>query len=202
MQTQSEYQRYYLTECIKQHEYGTVYRGRAKEEARHDVIIKIFNIQVVSLRKRQRFLQEVNLLASLHHPALLPVLEMGIDKGSPYLIREYMPAGSLITQLMQQKEAAFSLPAVMAILTQVGMAITYLHEQRVSHGSIKPENILFNAQQQALLADIHIASIFPEVSSTTHKHVMTSEETQKIRAVQDNSRHKIHDDIYAFSSMA
>ncbi len=198
MQIQSEYHRYYLTTCIKQHEYGTVYRGRTRESAPFDVVVKIFNKQLISLRERQRFLQEMNLIASLRHPALLPVLETGIDQGSPYFVREYVPAGSLITQLAQQNGGAFSLPKVVSILTQVGTAVTYLHKQQISHGGIKPENILFNVQQQALLADIRVTSVLPNVSSTTHELVMTWGKTQQNKVIQDG----IQDDIYAFSSMA
>ena len=201
MQTQNEYHGYFLTECIKQHQYGKVYLGQASEEAEPEFVIKIFNTQLISLRERQRFLQEANVLTSLRHPALLPLLDVGIDKGNPYLIRRYAPEGSLITQLSLLNGEAFSLPTVMAILTRIGAAVTYLHEEQVCHGGIKPENILFDINKQALLADVHIASIYPDV----YKPTITGRELVQWgqpTTAPDDRKSGMQDDIYALSSIA
>ncbi len=204
MQVQSEYHGYFLTECIKQHEYGAVYLGATSEDAAPEFIIKIFNTQLISLRERQRFLQEVNVLGSLRHPALLPLLDAGLDKGEPYLVRAYAPEGSLITQLSQQDGQSFPLSTTMAILTRIGAAITYLHEEQVYHGNIKPENILFDANKQAMLSDIHVASTHPDVYSIVYEPVKMGRELVPWgpTVVQDDRKNGMQDDIYALSSMA
>lgn len=205
MQTHSEYHGYFLTECIKQNEDGTVYIGQTGEKTAAELVIKIFNTQLILLRDRQRFLQEANVLASLRHPALLPLLDVGIDKGKPYLIREYAPEGSLITQLLQQDELAFSLPTIMAILTRIGAAITYLHQEQIYHGSIKPENILFDINRQAVLADVYIASIHPDIPSTVVEPVLTERGLilwKQPVTVQNDRQSKMQADIYALSSIA
>ncbi len=50
------------------------------------------------------------------------------------------------------------------ILSQVGQALQYIHEQKVIHCDLKPENILFNIPGEALLADFGIAKIVADVS--------------------------------------
>ena len=203
MQIQNEYHGYFLKECIKKHEYGSVYRGQASEEVGSDVVIKIFAIQLLSIRERQRFLQETNLLDSLRHPALLPLREAGIDKGQPYLVRAYAPSGSLITQLSQQDNGIFPLATVMTILTRIGAAVTYLHQKQISHGAIKPENILFDEEQQAFLADIHLTSLaFRPVSQQITIVSEEFEQQSLVSLEQDDKKQSIQDDIYAFSTLA
>ncbi len=202
MQIQTEYHGYFLKECIKQHEYGSVYRGQASEGTGPDFVIKIFNAQPFSMRERQRFLYEMNLVASLRHPALLPLLEAGIDKGKPYLIRAYAPEGSLITQLFQQDGGTFPLSTVIDILTRVGAAVTYLHQKQISHGGIKPENILFDVDQKAFLADIHLASIYSSASLTVQQPAITAEEGEQQITTQDDKKRGMQDDIYALSMLA
>lgn len=205
MQIQTEYHGYFLKECLKQDEYCRVYRGQASEETTTNSIVKVFNIQLLSLRERQRFLQETNLLTSLRHPALLPLLEAGIDKGNPYLVRAYAPEGSLVTQLFKQNGETFPLSTVMNILTRIATAVTYLHQKHISHGSIKPENILFDGNRQAFLADIHLTSIRSSTSSAVQTPMIVAEEgEQKIQrtAVQDDKERSMQDDIYALSIIA
>ncbi len=202
MQIQTEYHGYFLKECIKQHEYGSVYRGQASEGTRPDSVIKIFNAQALSMRERQRFLYEMNLLTSLRHHALLPLLEAGIDKGRPYLIRAYAPEGSLITQLFQQDGGTFPLSTVMDILTRISAAVTYLHQKQISHGGIKPENILFDVDQKAYLADIHLASIYSSSSATVQQPAITAEEGEQQTTNQNDKKRSMQDDIYALSTLA
>jgi serine/threonine protein kinase len=202
MQIQTEYHGYFLKECIKQHEYGSVYRGQANEGTGPDFVIKIFNAQPLSMRERQRFLYEMNLLTSLQHPALLPLLEAGIDKGKPYLIRAYAPEGSLITQLFQQDGGTFPLPTVIDILTRIGAAVTYLHQKQISHGGIKPENILFDVDQKAFLADIHLASLYSSTPPITPQLAITTEEGEQPTTAQDDKKRDMQDDIYALSTLA
>ncbi len=203
MQIQSEHHGYSLTECIKQDKYSKVYRGQDNEET--NFIVKIFNIQLISLRERQRFLQETNLLTSLQHPALLPLLEAGIEKGNPYLIRAYMPEGSLVTQLLQQKDQVFPLSTAMDILTRIGAAVTYLHQKGINHGSIKPENILFDENQQAFLSDIQFTSIHSSTYPTLQTRVIgTTKIEQQIQktALPDNIKGGIQNDMHALSIIA
>jgi len=49
------------------------------------------------------------------------------------------------------------------ILTQVGQALQYVHEQNVVHRDLKPENILFNAKGEAILADFGIAKMLATI---------------------------------------
>lgn len=123
------------------------------------VAIKLLHNYMRSGKEHEEFLQEAQLLHSLHHPHILPLLDAGIHDGQPYLVMEYAAGGSLRDRLVQHLEQPLPLEEAITILTQIGLALNYAHERNVVHRDIKPENILFNATGEALLADFGIATI-------------------------------------------
>ncbi|HLG75736.1 MAG TPA: serine/threonine-protein kinase, partial [Ktedonobacteraceae bacterium] len=132
------------------------YLAHPRNEPTQSVVIKIYTMQRLRLHpsnERTDFLQAAQALTRLTHPSLLPLYEVGVKDGWPYVIMHYAPAGSLRQRLQQ----ADPLPVadVQSIIDQVGQALTYLHEQQIVHGNVTPEHILFTEQQQAQLAGIH-----------------------------------------------
>lgn len=121
------------------------------------VAIKLLHSFVGSGEEHERFLQEAQLLHSLHHPHILPVLDAGIQDRQPYIVMEYAPGGSLRDRLIQHLNQPLPIEAAITILTQVGLALHYAHQHNIVHRDIKPENILFNDSGEALLADFGIA---------------------------------------------
>src|SRR5258708_1570207 len=99
--------------------------------------------------------------------------DAGIDDGFPYLVAEFAANGSLRDQLQRRQPKILSVHEVITILTQVGQALQYVHEQSIVHRDLKPENILFNAKGQALLADFGIA-VFLETTKTKNVNVIGS----------------------------
>jgi tetratricopeptide (TPR) repeat protein len=79
------------------------------------------------------------------------------NEGSPYLVSEYEPGGSLRGRLKSLAGQPLPHQEAMRLLTQIGQALEYAHQQNVIHQDIKPENILFNEQGDALLSDFGIA---------------------------------------------
>lgn len=113
-----------------------------------------------SRRSRQeygKFLREAAFLAGLKHPHILQLYDAGLDKGQPYLIIEYAARGSLRDLLRQYTHHPLPLEQAIPILSQVGQALHFAHQLGIIHSDVKPENILFNEDDQALLADFGIA---------------------------------------------
>lgn len=53
----------------------------------------------VSPEWQARFRRETQIIASLNHPAILPVFDAGQDEGAPYLVMRHMPGGTLAEKL-------------------------------------------------------------------------------------------------------
>ncbi len=96
------------------------------------------------------------------------MLDFGFNEHRPYLITRYAAGGSLRDLLDRQER--LSIEKIIRILSQVGQALHYAHQQNIIHRDLKPENILFNAQGDALLADFGIATM---LSTSSIEHLTT-----------------------------
>src|SRR5262249_17809335 len=83
--------------------------------------------------------------------------DMGIEKDQPFVVRQYLPNGSLRSHLKKLFPDRMELRDALAFISQVGEAIVYAHEHNVIHGNIKPENIFFDTNNQVILTDFHLA---------------------------------------------
>ena len=138
--------------------FGSVYRGEHSILKERIVAIKILHTHLSSPAERNRFLEEARLIGHIRHPHILQFFDAGLENGLPYLVTEYAPYGSLRDILTQSAHTILPEAVSLAILSQVGEALYYAHQQHIVHRDLKPENILFNAKDRALLADFGIAT--------------------------------------------
>jgi ATP-dependent Clp endopeptidase proteolytic subunit ClpP len=151
---------YHIVAELASGSFGRVFKGKHiifTDEP--DVAIKLLHVHIVSQQDRDQFIQEARLLKRLKHPYILPLIEAGIHEGSLYLVVEYAPNGSLRDRLERQLSVPLPANEVITILSQIGQALDFAHQQNIVHRDLKPENILFNAKGGALLADFGIAAI-------------------------------------------
>lgn len=151
-----------------------VYRGARNAPPEGLVAIKVWHALPLSPLKQLQFLQDVRLLQMLRHPHMLPILEGGIDGDCPYLVTDYAPAGSLRDRLEAEPARPLPLPEGLAILSQVGQALQYAHHFHIAHGNLKPENILFTAHGEALLADFAISTVLEAARSAPEEAAPTA----------------------------
>ena len=103
---------------------------------------------------RSRFKRESRMVASLNHPAIVPVYDFGETDEQPYLVMRYMEGGSLRERL---RHAPLSLAVVASILNQIAPALDTTHSHNIIHRDLKPSNILFDHDNKAYLADFGLA---------------------------------------------
>lgn len=158
---------YRIIEEIAAGSFGRVYKGLHIYLKNRIVAIKLLHRAYLgSQKERENFLQEAQLLEMLKHPNILPILDVGIEDGIPYFVIEYAPDGSLRDHLQAAHPHPLQLDVTLNILTQIGQALSYAHQQNIIHRDLKPENILFNARGDALLADFGIAVILSTPRTT------------------------------------
>ncbi len=148
---------YLLVEKLDCGYFGCVYRAEHAILAKRTVAIKLLHSYLASEKIKASFLLEAQFLEMLKHPHILPILDVGIHNSIPYLIIEYCSRGSLRQRLNQQHHTPLAVEESMTILSQIGKALQYAHQQNIVHRDLKPENILFNTKGEALLADFGIA---------------------------------------------
>ena len=106
-----------------------------------------------------RFLLKSQILEKLKHPFILPIIDADIHMGLPYQVTEYASKGSLRERLRLQPSRPLPIAEAISILSQVGQALQYAHDQNIIHRDLKPENILFNEKGDAFVADFGIATV-------------------------------------------
>jgi serine/threonine protein kinase len=113
--------------------------------------------------EEERFLKEARTLARLAHPHIIRVLEFGVQEGTPFLVMEYAPNGTL--RQRHSKGIPLSPQLILPYVRQVASALQYVHDQRLIHRDIKPENLLLGRDNQVLLSDFGVAVLVQSIRS-------------------------------------
>ncbi len=132
---------------------ATVYLA---EDVRHHrrVAIKVLLPELSALLGPERFLQEIELTASLQHPNILPLFDSGSANGLLYYVMPFVEGESLRKRL--EREHHLPVADALRIITDVADALEYAHKRAVIHRDIKPENILLH-EGRPQVADFGIA---------------------------------------------
>jgi tRNA A-37 threonylcarbamoyl transferase component Bud32 len=111
-----------------------------------------------------RFEREAKTIAALEHSAIVPVHDYGEYEGQPYLVMRYMPGGSLADHIQQ---GSLSLEEVTSTFARVASALDAAHNKGIIHRDVKPNNILFDAYNEAFLSDFGIVRLAEATAQLT-----------------------------------
>ncbi|HSR92992.1 MAG TPA: protein kinase, partial [Gemmatimonadales bacterium] len=153
--------RYAIEREIGQGGMATVYLADDLKH-RRKVAIKVLRPELGMLLGAERFTREIEVVAGLTHPHILPLYDSGDvplehDEGAQRLLFYVMPyvrGESLRHKLLREKQ--LTVDDAMRIIRQVASALDYAHASGLIHRDIKPENILLN-EGQAMVTDFGIA---------------------------------------------
>src|SRR6185503_13500295 len=107
---------------------------------RRRVAVKILRPELTAGVGADRFVQEIDIVASLRHPHILPLYDSGDAGGALYYVMPYVDGESLRARLARDGE----LPGDEAVrlAREIADALAYAHSHGVVHRDIKPENVL------------------------------------------------------------
>ena len=131
-----------------------------------DVALKLIRVDEIPAsqheRLMKRFEREAKAMAKFSHPNIVPVHDYGEMDGSPYLVMEYIPGGTLKERISKP------IPWEQAVqwLAPVANALRYAHERNIIHRDVKPSNILFDEEDRPLLTDFGIAKVLETDEAT------------------------------------
>ena len=126
------------------------------EDLKHhrQVALKLFRPELAAALGVERFLREIEILAQLSHPHILPLHDSGAAGGLLYYVTPYVPGGSLRDRL--EREGQLPIGDALRYSRDVAEALDYAHGHDVVHRDIKPENILLEADH-AVVTDFGVA---------------------------------------------
>jgi WD40 repeat protein/serine/threonine protein kinase len=145
---------YEILEEIARGGMGVVYRARQVSLDRVVALKMILAGQLASEADVQRFYVEAKASASLQHPNIVAIHEIGQHQGQNYFSMDYVEGQSL-AQLVRESP----LPAARAAgyVKTIAEAIEFAHRQGTLHRDLKPSNILIDTFDQPRVTDFGLA---------------------------------------------
>jgi serine/threonine protein kinase/class 3 adenylate cyclase len=139
--------RYRLLELLGQGGMGSVFRG---EDITDGAIVAIKVLRAGWGNRPdalRRFRKEARLLAEVNNPYVTNLLEVNEDRGTEYLVLEFVAGRSLGSLLAER--GRLDEPTALAIAADVARALADAHDRGIVHRDIKPDNILLTPEEGA-----------------------------------------------------
>lgn len=146
-------QRYRLESEIGRGGMGIVYRA-TDLDLKRPVAVKLLPDRVSTPDARERFLREARAAASLNHPNIVAVHDVGEDQGVPFFVMELVEGGNLSAAPHRDFRR------VVQIGSQICEALEHAHTHSIVHRDLKPDNVLLSGARESgsvKLADLGLA---------------------------------------------
>jgi len=191
---------YELLEEVGRGGQGVVFRARQKSLHRI-VALKVIGLgQWATKAHLKRFRLEAEAAASLDHPCIVPIYEVGERDGQCYFSMKFVEGGQL-DELV--KQAPVSIPQAVELIAKVARTVSYAHEHGILHRDIKPANILLDAKSEPHLTDFGLARLVESESNVTRtlEVLGTPSYMAPEQAVGNNAKVTSTTDVYGLGAV-
>ena len=144
----------------------------------------------------QRFLNEAKLLASLSHPNVVELLDVGRAQDRHFLVFEYVDGGDLSRYV--KKRGPMPVARVIEVAIQAAEALDHAAQAGLVHRDIKPGNLLITSEGQVKLADLGLArTILDDERLTREGTTIGTIDYMAPEQARDSHAATIRSDIYS-----
>ncbi|HVR29987.1 MAG TPA: protein kinase, partial [Thermoanaerobaculia bacterium] len=172
---------YEITAKVGEGGMGEVYRATDTRLGR-EVALKVLPAAFVADAERlARFEREARVLASLNHPNVAAIHEVGEEGGTHFLVMELAPGETLAERMAR---GPVPVREAIPIALQVATALEAAHERGIVHRDLKPANVKVDGDGRVKVLDFGLAkALDPEPGSApapglTHSPTLTLQATQ------------------------
>jgi tetratricopeptide (TPR) repeat protein/tRNA A-37 threonylcarbamoyl transferase component Bud32 len=156
---------YQILEEIGRGGMGVIYRARQRHSRRIVALKRVLSYHADSRETLARFRREAEAAASLDHPNILPIYEVGeTEDGLPFFSMRLAVGGAL---LQVKPTLRNELREIVRLMSKVTRAVQYAHSQGILHRDLKPGNILLDGSGEPLVSDFGLAKWLDTSSDLT-----------------------------------
>ncbi len=149
--------KYHISELVGEGAMGVVYKAKDSVLDR-TVAIKVMNESIARQDDlRKRFLHEAQAAASLQHPNVVTIYDMGDVAGHLFIAMEFVD-GIDLEKLLEMGQV-LSLQAKLDIIIDVLTGLSFAHKRGIIHRDIKPANIRVTEDGRAKIMDFGVAHL-------------------------------------------
>jgi serine/threonine-protein kinase len=154
---------------------GVVYRALDTSSLQRTVAIKMpLSGLLTEENFLERFIHEARQAASLHHPNIVTIYDIGEQDGVPFIVMQYLD-GQTLEKILHTRDR-LSPEQTVPLLRQLADALDYVHGQRLVHRDIKTANVMLSADGKVTLTDFGLVRATESAGFTrSHQTVGTAE---------------------------
>lgn len=134
-------EKFSILDLVQDDEFGSLY-----------LVQNLENQKLMVMKKRPvtaRGYQESLLLKQLHHPNIIHILGVNRNERIFIVVMEYLKGGSLQNRIARP----YALERFKKLALQMAEAVSFAHQNRITHGNLRPQNILFATDEQVKITD-------------------------------------------------
>ncbi len=144
---------------------GVVYRAEDTELHREVALKTVLMGGVADPERILRFLREARTAATLDHPGIVPIHDMGVIDGMPFFAMGLV-RGRTLEQVLTAQELP-DLRERVRVVAEIARAVGHAHERRVVHRDLKPANVLLDSQGGVHVLDFGVAKHLDDRAALT-----------------------------------
>lgn len=159
--TTSSANRYAKLETLGEGTFGVVYKASDSLNASSSPYVAIKKIRLGKAKEGINFtaIREIKLLRELHHPHVVPLVDVFSKKRNLHLVFEFASGGDL-EMIIKDSSIDLSIADVKSYLKMSLEAIAFCHQNWILHRDVKPNNLLVHESGALKLADFGLARAF------------------------------------------
>ncbi|MGD8753763.1 MAG: serine/threonine-protein kinase, partial [Anaerolineales bacterium] len=134
-----------------------------ESESERQVVVKVVKERLLyTLNDQQKFAEEMQRLKDFDHPVLVPLLDFGVHERSPFFVVPNLVGGSLADRM---DSGPLSPDQIIEIFTPLSQALDEAADRGFFHHNLRPDNILFDEQNQPRLVELGIMGVVASLSA-------------------------------------
>lgn len=120
-------------------------------------VVKEMNLGSMTREARKNAMKEAEILSTLKHTNIIRYRNCTVQKKKLFILMDYADGGDIAKAIKNQKAQPFPEDQILDWFVQICLALKYLHDRKILHRDLKPQNVFLSSGSIIKLGDFGIA---------------------------------------------